>query len=248
MQPPSLKVSCIAVLFLASLVQPVAVRATELSDIKALAEKGDAVAQDKLGNAYIADFDYATAAEWYRKSAMQGNAHAQTELGRILIGGEPAIKKGQAVAANAPEGAGWFLKAANQDYIDAQYEVGRCCRDGKGLSADPVEAFKWFDLATKKGHTRIADAAFDAAQVGAVEVGFFGQFVLRQAGVITQMGNVTPKLNKGRTALRHNGNVMPFCVAVVCGLSPTRFSGDRKLEMGVGRWELGEDRRAKMED
>ena len=139
-------------LLLASLIQSVAVRATELSDIKAMAEKGDAAAQDKLGNAYKADFDYATAAEWYRKSAMQGNAHAQTELGRILIGGVTGVKKRQTVAANAPEGAGWFLKAANQDYIDAQYEAGRCYRDGKGVSADPVEAFKWFDVAARKGH------------------------------------------------------------------------------------------------
>ena len=152
MQPPSSKVFSIVVLILASLFQPVAVPATELSDIKALAEKGDAVAQDRLGKAYKADFDYATAAEWYRKSAMQGNAHAQTELGHILIGGEPPVKKGQSVAANAPEGAGWFLKAANQDYTDAQYEAGRCYRDGKGVSVDPVEAFKWFEVATKKGH------------------------------------------------------------------------------------------------
>jgi hypothetical protein len=35
---------------------------------------------------------------------------------------------------------------------------------------------------------------FDAAQVGAVEVDFFGQFVLRETGVIAQMGNVTPEL------------------------------------------------------
>jgi TPR repeat protein len=152
MQPPFSKVFSIAVLLLTLLAQPLAVSATELSDIKALAEKGDAVAQDKLGNAYIANFDFATAAEWYRKSAMQGNAHAQTELGRILIGGVTGVKKGQAVAANAPEGAGWFLKAANQDYADAQYEAGRCYRDGKGVSADPVEAFKWFDVAAKKGH------------------------------------------------------------------------------------------------
>jgi gamma-glutamyl:cysteine ligase YbdK (ATP-grasp superfamily) len=40
----------------------------------------------------------------------------------------------------------------------------------------------------------IANAALDAAQVRAVEVGFFGQFVLGQPGVITQMGNVTPEL------------------------------------------------------
>jgi TPR repeat protein len=152
MQLLSSKVFSIAVLLLASLVQPVVARASELSDIKALAEQGDAVAQDQLGNAYKADFNYATAAEWYRKSALQGNAHAQTELGHILIGGEPTIIKGQAVAANPPAGAGWFLKAANQDYIDAQYEVGKCYRDGKGVSADPVEAFKWFDLAAKKGY------------------------------------------------------------------------------------------------
>jgi TPR repeat protein len=152
MQPQSTKAFSIAVLFLSSLVQPVAAGATDLSDIKALAEKGDAGAQDKLGNAYKGDFDFAQAAEWYRKSAMQGNAHAQTELGRILISGEPALKKGQAVAANAPAGTGWFLKAANQDYKDAQFEVGRCYQDGKGVSADLVEAFKWFDLAAKKGH------------------------------------------------------------------------------------------------
>jgi TPR repeat protein len=151
MQPPFSKAFSVAVLLLASLVQPVAAQGTELSDIKALAEKGDAGAQDKLGNAYRADLDNAKAVEWYRKSALQGNAHAQTELGRILISSERRSRKRPAVAVNAPEGAGWLLKAANQDYTDAQYEVGRCYRDGKGVAADPVEAFKWFDLATKKG-------------------------------------------------------------------------------------------------
>jgi len=52
-----------------------------------------------------------------------------------------------------------------------------------------------------------------------------------------QADHVTPELNKGRIALRHNGNVMPFCAPGVCGLSATGFSGTEN-----GSWEIADGR------
>ena len=43
-----------------------------------------------------------------------------------------------------------------------------------------------------------------------------------------QADHVTPELNNGRIALGHNGNVMPFCAAVVCGLSATSLDESPK--------------------
>ena len=121
-------------------------------DLKTLAEKGDAAAQVKLGAGLERDAKWSAAAEWYRKAAVQGNPEGQTQLGRLVLGGRPAAKPGEGVATNRTEGFQWFLKAANQDYAPAQFEAGRCLQAGMGTARDLVEAYKWYELALKKGY------------------------------------------------------------------------------------------------
>ena len=69
---------------------------SEFEETKALAEKGDASAQNNLGYMYDAgngvSQDFEEAAKWYRKAAEQGDAHAQTNLGIMCANGKGVLK------------------------------------------------------------------------------------------------------------------------------------------------------------
>ena len=81
-------------LALALAVIPVTVDAqvTELAQLRALAEQGNAVAQYNLGFRYAngdgVPQDNAEAERWYRLAAYQGHADAQYSLGTLYAGGE----------------------------------------------------------------------------------------------------------------------------------------------------------------
>lgn len=133
-----------------------------LAEIKAAAEKGDAVAQDKLADAYRARLDTENALKWYRKAAEQGVAHSQSEAGRILMSyaKSPAAKP-EASKEYADEAIRWHLKAANQGDKAAQLGLGRQFEDGRFIKQDYAEAYKWFALAAEGG------SAIDSNALGA---------------------------------------------------------------------------------
>src|SRR5437870_4732806 len=76
--------NCLMVVFGLALVSPGWCQSADFLKTKALAEKGDAAAQNKLGELCAADalqpFEYVEAARWYRKAAEQGLAAAQLNL------------------------------------------------------------------------------------------------------------------------------------------------------------------------
>ena len=41
----------------------------------------------------------------------------------------------------------WALKAAKEDSLDAYLFLGNAMEQGRGTGKNPVEAYKWFDLA-----------------------------------------------------------------------------------------------------
>lgn len=61
--------------------------------------------------------DYAQAAQWCEKAAVQGNAEAQTMLGRMYA-------TGQWVARRDDLALLWWRKAAAQGHAEAQYQLG----------------------------------------------------------------------------------------------------------------------------
>ena len=78
-----------------------------VTEITVNAERGDTVAQYQLGELYKGGAqgvpqDYNEATKWYRKSAEQGYAPAETALGTRLLN------------KNNEEAYKWFQKAANQ--------------------------------------------------------------------------------------------------------------------------------------
>jgi TPR repeat protein len=109
-----------------------------------LADKGDAVAQYRLGTLYMegkgVEQNDATAFMWLQRAANQGNAEAQYDVGASYMAGLGVDK-------NEAEGARWFERAANQGMPYAQLNLGLLYASGTGVPQDNVEALKWLDLA-----------------------------------------------------------------------------------------------------
>jgi hypothetical protein len=123
----------------------------DLAQIKAAAEKGDAQAQDKLGDSYEGRFNYSAAAGWFRKAAEQGVPHAQWRLGKMLLDGRPKFAAGSVpVPKAADEGLNWIFLAANQGLNGAQHDLGYFYERRLGVKQDYAEAYKWRKLATHK--------------------------------------------------------------------------------------------------
>jgi hypothetical protein len=154
-------------------------------ETKVKAEAGDAEAEWKLGNFYFtgkgAVKDGTEAEKWYRKSAEQGYAYAQANLGAIYLDkkdynesmkwslkaaeqGNPCgqicvgamYSKGLGgVKANWVEAAKWMRRAADQGVGDAQGMLGECYQNGEGVPQDYVEAYKWFNLSAAQDNLSV---------------------------------------------------------------------------------------------
>lgn len=122
-----------------------------LEQIKIAADAGDPAAQDKLAERFIMRADSKQAEIWYRKAAEQGYAHAQGQLGnmvlmrsRMSVGLQPTAR---AVMAN--EAVKWMTLAANQGDKQGQANLADVCLEGKLVKQDLVEAYKWGDLSSQ---------------------------------------------------------------------------------------------------
>ena len=120
----------------------------EVTNLQAMADQGDALAQYNLALRYyfgrgVAQ-DYAKAMKWYRKAADQGNALAQYCVGNGYYHGE-------GVAQDYAEAVKWYRKAADQGDALAQYNLGNCYYVGHGVPLDQAEAVKWYRKAAEQG-------------------------------------------------------------------------------------------------
>lgn len=122
-----------------------------IGELRAKAEKGDAMAQFVLGFQYetgeIVAKDPIEVVKWYRKAAEQGLAPAQWGLGY-------KYDMGEGVAKDLTEAAQWYRKAAEQGFAEAQYALGTMYKNGEGIAKDAVEAVKWFRKAAEQGNAR----------------------------------------------------------------------------------------------
>jgi uncharacterized protein len=120
-----------------------------LSIYRPLANKGNAVAQTRLGVMYQngrgVPQDYAEAARLYRLAADQGMAPAQAELGVMYF-------RGEGVPQNDAEAVRLYRLAAQQDYAAAEMMLGLTYRDGlAGVTQNYAEAVKWYTPAAEQG-------------------------------------------------------------------------------------------------
>jgi hypothetical protein len=79
---------------------------------------------------------------WYAKSAAQGFAKAQYQLGKCY-------KNGEGVAKDVKKAFDYFSRAAKQGNADAQLALGKCYLKGRGTAADKAKAKQWFQKAVK---------------------------------------------------------------------------------------------------
>ena len=131
-----------------------------LGQLSALASKGDATAQFKLGYMYRygegVSKDAAQAVVWYRKAAEQGLTFAQSTLG-------DAYANGEGVPKDAAQAAVWYRKAAERGYANAQSNLGAEYSIGVGVPKDLVLAYMWRNLAAAQGDD-IGKTARDALE------------------------------------------------------------------------------------
>ncbi|HVW75467.1 MAG TPA: hypothetical protein VHC39_17645 [Rhizomicrobium sp.] len=108
------------------------------------AEKGQAVAQYRLGTLYEhgqgVAADPAKAAHWYELAANQGNRKAMHNLAVFY-----ASEKDMANAAR------WFAKASTLGLSDSQFNLAVLYERGDGLPQSLVDAFKWYSIAAAAG-------------------------------------------------------------------------------------------------
>jgi TPR repeat protein len=130
--------------------------ADDSAAIRKSAKSGDAEAQLALGRHYAdearnarnergARRDWRQAHEWYSKSAEQGFAQAQYELGGMYILGE-GVEKDEDL------GVDWLIKAADQGLAAAQFEVGNLYLAGARLEQDSELGLDMLIMAADQRH------------------------------------------------------------------------------------------------
>jgi TPR repeat protein len=105
----------------------------------------DAVTQNNLGNQYYNGQgvvqDYAQAVYWYRKSADQGYAVAQFNLGAMYD-----------LAQDYAQAVYWYRKSADQGYAVAQLNLGTMYDYGQGIAQDYAQAIYWYRKSADQGY------------------------------------------------------------------------------------------------
>src|SRR5690606_25251830 len=76
--------------------------------------------------------------------AKSGNVKAMHNLAVIHA-------EGRGTAQDFKTAAGWFTQAANYGLGDSQYNLAILNERGLGIEKNPVEAYKWLDIAAKGG-------------------------------------------------------------------------------------------------
>jgi TPR repeat protein len=122
------------------------------SDLLARADTGDAEAQFWAATLYdplLPDVrfakDGAVAAQWYAKSAAQGDMSSQNNLGGLYENGL-GVPQDPAMAAH------WYRKAADQGESSAENNLGRLYENGNGVAKDEAQAVRWYRMAADQGY------------------------------------------------------------------------------------------------
>jgi uncharacterized protein len=131
------------------------------------AKGGDPKAQNELGVMYytgeavsttmsgqVLDNDPELAAGWFFRSAEQGYADAQFNLGLMYANGE-GVEVDTSLAVDL------FKQAAEQGNVDAQNNLAAMYYTGEGIDRDVDKAIEWFEKAAKQGNAE-AQANLDA--------------------------------------------------------------------------------------
>ena len=118
------------------------------NDLRAAAEKGDAIAQRLVANAYLTGEgvkqDPTEGVKWVKLAADQRDPYAQYTLGILY-------DEGTALPRNLKEAVKWYSLAAAQGLPDAQFNLAICYSKGEGVERDLKLAAGWFRKAAEQG-------------------------------------------------------------------------------------------------
>jgi len=117
-----------------------------LQRLTSASEQGDPIAQYWFGVYYHSSKDEAQAADWFKKSAAQGNADGEFDLAA-------AYELGRGIGQDLVEAAALYRKAADQGQVGAELALGNDYRDGRGVTQDIGQALKWWSKAAAHGDT-----------------------------------------------------------------------------------------------
>jgi hypothetical protein len=128
--------------------------ATALKELRPLAERGDATAQQELGILYMNGLgvprDAARAVQLFRLVAKQGDAEGEALLGSMY-------ETGQGVQKDDHEATRWYRLAAEQGHTFAQSSLGASYLYGRGVPQNDILAHMWFSLAAACGDSAARD-------------------------------------------------------------------------------------------
>lgn len=131
----------------------------EIALLSPLAERGNVLAEDKLGDIYAKGVgvpqDFAQSDKWYRAAAQQGFSFAEVSLGE-------AYERGLGVAVSPDLAEQWFKRAADHANPQGMLHVASLA-GSPAAGVSNAEAVMWLDLAIPL--FRPGDAAAKAAAV-----------------------------------------------------------------------------------
>lgn len=118
---------------------------TAMQEWKLLANDGDAIAQNMIGDFYLKGVgvpqDYAESARWFMLAAENGLPFAQAQLGVMS-------HEGKGVSQSDINAVSWLNLAAHQGYSPAQVALGLLYYQGDDDIKDDVLAHMWLNIAS----------------------------------------------------------------------------------------------------
>lgn len=108
----------------------------------------------KIGWLYGKKKDYKQAAEWYQKSAAQGDSWAQNNLGNLY-------RNGTGVAQDYKKAMELYQKSAAQGDSYAYRNIGHLYAEGQGVKRDDKKAFEYYTKALDAGNPYVYENLVD---------------------------------------------------------------------------------------
>ena len=113
------------------------------NEIKQKAEKGDSVAQAKIGSIYFLGNNYQLDPKKYKTEYRLNKTKSTIEgLGYLLDG----------IIKDDKEAAKWLLKAAEQGLVEAEVLIAAMYDRGLGVELSTSKATKWYQKAADQGN------------------------------------------------------------------------------------------------
>lgn len=102
------------------------------------------LAQNAIGQIYLAQGKTKAALIWLARAARQGNTTAGVTLGKLYLRGD------QGIAKKHDQAMYWFKPAAESGDASAAYYMGIIYQHGYGQPINSTEAVKWFQVAAQQ--------------------------------------------------------------------------------------------------